>query len=96
MTALDWILTEGLSRLVQGAQSICADFPEVAPYGADETVAAFPVLCLEGQHVRLQEGVEGICIKHLVHEGRLRIKLDGEPLRTVWRMVECVCEQPNS
>jgi hypothetical protein len=49
------------------------------------------------------EGVEGVCVKHLVEERRLRIKLDpfigpngagGVPVaavaKTVWRTLDCV------
>ena len=95
MTALDWTSTVGLARLARGAQSIEADFPEVAGVAAgaldDNDVAAVETPSLEGQRVELvEEGIMGLCIKHLVDEGRLRVKLDGDVSKMVWRTVDCV------
>ena len=89
VAALDWTSTEGLSRLAGGAQRIEADVvPEEAEVSsAGEAEAAAP--SLEGQHVVLNEGLSGVCVKHLVDEGRLRIRLDGDASKTVWRPADC-------
>ena len=90
VAALDWTSTEGLSRLAGGAQRIEADVvPEEAEVSsAGEAEAAAP--SLEGQHVVvLSDGLSGVCVKHLVDEGRLRIRLDGDASKTVWRRADC-------
>eukprot|EP01047_Picozoa_sp_COSAG01_P063288 COSAG01_NODE_8176_length_2890_cov_24.337513_4_plen_156_part_00 len=80
VAALDWTSTEGLSQLAQGAQSLAADFPEEEAAAAAHSDASVALPAgLEGQRVELMaEGVEGVCVKHLVKEGRLRIKLDPD------------------
>ena len=95
VTALDWTSTVGLARLARGAQSIEADFPEVIGAAAgsldDNDVAAVATPSLEGQRVEIvEEGLMGLCLKHLVDEGRLRIKVDGDASKTVWRTADCV------
>ena len=74
-----WDATVATGRFFTGV-------PEGVPVQAVAQVAP----TLEGQHVEvLNEGLKGICIKHLVEEGRLRIRLDGDASKMVWRPVDC-------
>jgi predicted phosphodiesterase len=92
VAALDWVSTEGLSRLTQSTRSIEANFPEAATFDETETETTVGISSIQGQRVQLsEEGAVGVVVKHLVEEGRLRIKLDGENSKTVWRMFDAVC-----
>jgi hypothetical protein len=92
VAALDWASTDGLSCLAQGARHIEADIvSEVAEESsADEAEGVAPTASLEGQHVEIvNEGLTGVCVKHLVEEGRLRIRLEEDPSKAVWRLADC-------
>lgn len=92
VAALDWASTDGLSCLAQGARHIEADIvSEVAEESsADEAEGVAPAASLEGQHVEIvNEGLTGVCVKHLVEEGRLRIRLEEDPSKAVWRLADC-------
>ena len=74
-----WDATVAAGRFLTGV-------PEGVP--AQGVAPAAPTL--EGQQVEvLNEGLKGMCIKHLVEEGRLRIRLDGDASKTVWRPADC-------
>ena len=90
VAALDWTSTDGLFRLAHGARQIEADVvSQVAEDSSADKPEGAPAPSLEGEHVEiLSEGLTGVCIKHLVEEGRLRIRLEGGVSKTVWRAAD--------
>merc|ERR1711988_412003 len=78
-----------LSKLVQAYEQFEVEPEPRVDSVADETDVPTPGP-LEGKRVEIvREGLSGTCVKHLVEEGRLRIRLDDDAGRTVWRTMDC-------